>query len=292
MGRSKQDVASWVARAVTAVVLAAALPACNDRGPADAQTPTDPQPITLVTYNVLAEPRSAAQSPRIDALLKLLDQSDADIIALQEVTPWFLNRLQNADWTRPYNFTENNGIPAAPGALHIMAKFSIENTRYKPLPSRQGRGVLVVHLRVRGRRLAVATVHLDSFLKSGPIRAKQLDIVWQLLDDADDAILIGDYNFGDGEQPDTTHLNPHYTDAWTTLRPNERGYTWNMEKNLAAKTTAFDGEKSRRLDRVMIRSDHWKPTSIQIIGDTPLSGTQNRFPSDHFGLLTRIAPEK
>jgi len=315
MPHSNRTIPSYIPHLAAALILAAALPACTDPNPSDKQTSPDsgPQtqktpsapkaalskprakgdPFTLLTCNVLAEDRSLVNSPRIDALLKLLQHSTADIIVLQEVTPWFLNRLQNAEWTRPYNFTVNKGYPFAPGGLHIMAKFPIANTVSRALPSSiQGRGVLVLDLAIDGRQLAVATVHLDSFLKSGPIRAKQLDTVWKLLKSAPNAILAGDYNFGDGEQPETRHLDPRYIDAWTTHHPNQPGYTWNMEQNILAKTGAFKGEESRRLDRLMIRSNHWHATSITIIGNTPLKGTPNQFPSDHFGLLTTIAPRK
>lgn len=54
---------------------------------------------------------------------------------------------------------------------------------------------------------------------------------------------------------------------------NPQARTLTLERDLAAKDGAFAGEKGRRLDRVMIRSDHWRSTSIQIIGNHPLDGT-------------------
>ena len=54
--------------------------------------------LRLVTWNVLADPVFKAQ--RVPELLRVLAHANADVIALQEVAPWFLRALHDAAWVR------------------------------------------------------------------------------------------------------------------------------------------------------------------------------------------------
>ena len=99
------------------------------------------------------------------------------------------------------------------------------------------------------------------------------------------AVLLGDLNFGDGEQPETGHLARRYVDLWTALHPDLPGYTWDMERSEMARQGAFVLEQSRRLDRILARTPHFVPGSITILGDRPVAGSKVVFPSDHFGLV-------
>jgi hypothetical protein len=51
-----------------------------------------------------------------------------------------------------------------------------------------------------------------------------------------------------------------------------------------ARKGSFPNEKSRRIDRILIKSKQAKPISANILGDKPLKGKTDIFPSDHFGL--------
>src|SRR5690606_23614534 len=128
------------------------------------------------------------------------------------------------------------------------------------------------------------------------IRAAQLDEIFaELGRERDDpgvvaTVFCGDLNFGDGEQPDTAHLDPEFVDLWTTLRPGEPGFTWDIEHSAMARLGSFVGEPSRRLDRILLRSRGFAPAAIEIIGDRPVEpADRGLFPSDHFGLIGEIA---
>ena len=56
--------------------------------------------LTFVTYNVLADP--VRLDERAPLLLELLKDSNADVIALQEVVPWFVKRLAREKWIGKY----------------------------------------------------------------------------------------------------------------------------------------------------------------------------------------------
>jgi endonuclease/exonuclease/phosphatase family metal-dependent hydrolase len=259
---------------------------------AGAGQPAEKRELTLLTYNVLADPVGAKK--RIPPLLKLLDESDADIIALQEVAPWFMKMLLAERWVseKGYYFTKAGQRILMPGGQLIMSKHKIERATWRILPGRQRRTVLVATLRINGRRLDVATTHMESYLEDGPTRAKQLDVIFPLLKEADDAVFLGDFNFGDGEKPDSDHLAKDYVDLWLPLKAKKPGFTWNIEVSDMARKGSFPGEKSRRIDRILVRSKVWTPKQIKIIGDQPvIPGNKDLFPSDHFGLFGSLTSE-
>lgn len=268
-------------------------------------------PLTIVTYNVLATPIFSAL--RAEAVLAILERADADVIALQEVAPWFLAHLVRTDWVKSrYHLTKRNGAPFAPGGQLILAKLPLASAKAEVLPGRQGRVLLVAEVEVRGRTLAIATTHMESFLEDGPTRALQLDAMFAAVRGADDAIVLGDLNFGDGAEPETSRLDPAYVDAWSTLKPSEAGHTWDMPENPLARIGAFAGEPNRRLDRILVRSDAWHPNTVAIIGNATIGRSEltpelrrmiemperrskearaetiDVFPSDHYGLTATL----
>lgn len=286
--RRHRCVETGLARAlVLAALLTLGAAACRRDAPRKepeqrAATPT--RQLTLVTYNVLADPRRAAA--RLPALLAILKATEADIIALQEVTPWFFRALLKQPWARRYHRTPAGFGGKIPGGLLILSRFPIARTLVAGLPGRQGRKGLLADLRVDGATLAVLTCHLESHLAAGKTRAAQLAVLLPLLQHAPDALLLGDLNFGDKVQPETKQLPKTYRDLWTALRKDAPGYTWDNERSAMAKGAAFPDEQSRRLDRILWRSTQWRPHTVRIIGTRPVApGKPALFPSDHFGLM-------
>jgi len=241
--------------------------------------------LTFVTYNVLGDPVELKK--RIPPLMKVLQESDADVIALQEVVPWFTALLAKEDWAKAYQTTKIK--PEDAGGQYFLSKTAIDKASVHKLPGPQGRTVLVVTLRIGGRRLDVATTHMESPLQDGPVRAKQIESILSRLRDADDAVFLGDLNFGDGETEEKK-IDAAYVDVWKSLKPNDAGFTWNIESSDMSKKGSFPGEKSRRLDRILLRSSVWKPKEIRIVGDQPVvPGKKDLFPSDHFGLVGTLS---
>lgn len=295
--------------------LASAQEAPRDDTPAPRTPPAaePPAKLTLLTYNVL-EHREAVEK-RLPALFKILDESKADAIALQEVSPWFLDALRKQPWFAKYRLAKPDGDDPVPGGLVLLSKYEIQKAAYTTLPGRLGRGVLTASIRIpvsaarqtdpkepeprpdETRRppapskgseqaLAIATVHLESFLDDGEVRAAQLGIAFELLKEAGDAVLLGDFNFGDADRWETEALDRTYADLWPTLKPKDPGFTWNIESSGLAKRNSFPDEPSRRLDRILVRSQTWRPSDVRIVGDRPVEpGRKDLFPSDHFGVV-------
>src|SRR5262249_34663454 len=162
--------------------------------------------------------------------------SDADVIALQEVVPWFSAAVVKEEWARGYQMPKIK--PEDAGGQWILSKMAIEKASVHKLPGPQGRTVLIASLKIGNRKLDVATTHLESPLQDGPVRAKQIDAILPRLRDADDAVLLGDFNFGDGE-PEEKKLDAAYVDVWRSLKPSESGMTWNIEASDMAKKGSF-----------------------------------------------------
>jgi endonuclease/exonuclease/phosphatase family metal-dependent hydrolase len=285
---SLRCISRWCVLLLTLVLVVAVSSALSEEPAADGSS------LMMLTWNVLAERSEAAAATRVDALLQLIRDTKADVIALQEVTPWFIERLSKEEWLKSYHPATGDGTwTPMGGGLFIISRFPIAHAEFHPLPSEQGRGVLVAELKVPSpgkpaafRTLRVATVHLESMLNDGAVREEQLKRTFALLGDAPYALLLGDFNFGDGEQPETRALEPTYVDVWLAMHSKDSGFTWNIEKNPMAKAGSFPNEPSRRLDRILLRSSRWEPKGVQIVGTAPIAPDKpDLFPSDHFGLV-------
>lgn len=249
--------------------------------------------LRLLTYNIWGELNLHQQ--RIPALLQEIRRSNADLIALQEATEWFVEELLRQPWVR--DRYRRASIPldhAQRGGVYLLSRFPLQDVRFHPLPSRLQRGLLVAKLHINNRPLQVATLHLESFFKAGYLRAQQLTNVFSRLEQGPDVILMGDFNFGDGEQPESASLDRKYQDLWRILkRHNRPGFTWNIRRNPAARKNSFKDEGSRRLDRILIRSRYWKPVSIRLVGTQPFRTRGKRiYPSDHFGVLAVLEADR
>lgn len=251
---------------------------------------TQPNRLIFVTYNILYDDSQAKL--RAPALMKILADSDADFIALQEVMPWHLKLLRDEAWAKKYHQTPA-GLKQPPGGLVILSKAKPVTTVYRELTSPSKRGVRIAHYRIDGRSLAVATVHLESPFDAGETRANQLREVFSLLKTADDAVLLGDLNFAEDWKPETANLPKTFVDVWKAVKgedPPEAGYTWNIEVSPLARANSSPKDNSGRIDRILIRSDVWKPVEAKILGDKPVDEwNAGVFPSDHFGLMGVVA---
>jgi len=248
--------------------------------------------VKLLTYNVLADPSDAAE--RVPELMRILERSGADIIALQEVTPWFYAELVKQEWFKSYHAPKYQGRAITPGGLLVLSKQPITDVHVSWLPSRQRRACLIVETKVGGLDCAVATCHLESPLESNATRLKQMGVFFEGLKPHSNVIFLGDFNFGHAAQPETKAIPQGYVDMWEVTNKGQNGYTWNIEISPMAKDGSFPNEPSRRLDRIFVRSKHLKAMHMQILGDNPVLTSKSIFPSDHFGLqgVLKITPNQ
>jgi poly(A) polymerase len=247
-----------------------------------------PSALTVVTYNVLL---SRPGEDGLDAtgrtrrLFEVLERAQADLIALQEVTPPLLTELLAQPWVRGAYCVSDSpaGGTVTPYGLLVLSR--VPFARLSQHRFTRDKRVLVAEFDTAAGRLALAVVHLMSDMASGGeiLRAQHLDV---LLDEilgpagapgAPSWLVLGDFNFGD-DGPGERLAHAGLVDVWRALRPGEPGATFDPARNrLAALTSALG--RPRRLDRVLLRDAGagWVPREIALLGEEDP-------PSDHYGL--------
>ena len=247
--------------------------------------------LQVVTYNVLFDLHEAAQiysERRRAACLELLRARDADLLALQEVTPQLWSELLAAPWVQA-RYHVSTGPDAAglvPYGQALLSRWPLALELHAFSAQKR---LLIGRMALGGRPLTVAAVHLTSNQKDGASdkRAEQLAVLGErLARDPGDAIVLGDFNFGDGEE-NAQIAGMGLVDAWTAVHPHHPGFTFDPVANPLATLMSRTG-RAARYDRVLVRA----PTQALVAIDVTMFGDrafatrdgQALFASDHFGL--------
>eukprot|EP00913_Durusdinium_trenchii_P014618 g13717.t1 len=178
---------------------------------AAAELNTATQTLRVVSYNVwFSEFR---QEIRAKALFAILDDEDADVVCLQEVTPTFLawlreellkliqsphqdNRQEHFVQER-YSLSDTVGTTLQGAQLAYGVVLLLKRTLHATamelwrLPTRMGRSLLLAKLPMEELELWVATVHLES--DSQDLRREQLRCIVEVLDGASHEVTLFRY---------------------------------------------------------------------------------------------------
>lgn len=235
-----------------------------------------PQTLSIVTYNIWFE--AVARDERCQGLAELLEARRPDIIGLQEATLRMLRPLLEQEWVRRDYWC--SASPHSHGGTHgvvLLARPEPVRLAFDPLPGVMGRRLLWADF----ADLRVGVVHLESSAHSAPVRAEQLEVIFSRLAEAASAVLMGDFNLCSSSD-ENRRLDPGYVDLWARLRPEEPGYTVDSERNPMLRRQ----EKRVRLDRILLRSERWQATGVEMLGTEPIA--PNVLVSDHFGLEAQL----
>lgn len=238
--------------------------------------------LVVVSWNVLGDATDRAR--RLPALLSEMRGAEADVIAVQEATTWFCSALLAEPWAAELKRVEVDPDRPFPGGLAVFTRLPVARSAVIALPTSMGRCGVGVEVLIDRAPVYFGVVHLDSLLTDGPMRRAQMQEMVRTLMPHAHSVLLGDFNFGDGELEEREVL-PGTIDAWKQLHADKPGFTWDIERSPMARRGSFPDEPSRRLDRVLVRSSRWKPTAMTLLGTEPVPGTDGQvFPSDHFGV--------
>lgn len=244
--------------------------------------------LKFVTYNIWFGDHFF--SKRLAAILDLLKKTNADIIALQEVNEHSLQKILKTDWIREkYYISDITGSTFYSYGVLILSRVPIKSLSLYPLTSMLGRNILIAEFILNGQKLLVGTSHLESLKHSDNIRIVQLKEIFSLLNQSENAVLMGDLNFC-SSWAENNRIDQSYKDVWSLLRPNEPGYTEDAGINIMRKQLKREEEKVR-FDRVLLKGSlpGWQPKQIKRLGMEPISSKYpDVFPSDHFGLMTQF----
>lgn len=254
---------------------------------------TPRQTLDILTYNVWFAPHHYQTRRR--AILALLRDSRADMICLQEVRPRFVERDQHWPMTGYVCSLAHASDLGSYGTLMLVRAELQPVFSVHELPTAMGRKLVVAQCRINGHSVVVATVHLES-LDNQRVREAQLQVAADVLArEPGDAILVGDFNFcsyrnyagrGPLENDCLARTMPDHVDVWPTLRPEEPGYTFDIEVNTMLRRPRRDAQM--RYDRVLSRrAGRWQPERVRLVGDRPVE--DGIFPSDHFGIHASFA---
>ena len=256
--------------------------------------------LTVATFNVLFnlyETEKIQTEKRLPAIFQQLRQCEADIIAIQEATPQFVESLLSQNWIRNYFISDiHDGDTIKPYGNLLISRFPFTLVEHKFFGAKH---VLVGTWQINNKLLHVAVVHLTSSRAENAVekRAHQLSILLAYLQNqSGDSLIVGDFNMRGNEQEEIL-TNAGFTDVWHKLHPYEAGYTFDPDRNSLAALLSLSG-KPGRLDRILLRG-HYIPQSIDLFACTPINATKGLYPSDHFGVravfhfspnLTTVSP--
>lgn len=217
----------------------------------------------------------------LERIAKVVEDSGADVVALQEVDKHWSARSNWVD--QPGWFAERLGMhsvyaanldldPVNPGEPRrqygtlILSRYRIRdshNTFLPKYPGQEQRGLLEATIKVRGRLLTVANTHLTH--NNVPERQEQVERVVELLGGSRlPVVLVGDLNAQPTAREITT-LTAVWKDTWVEVGVGP-GYTYDSV------------QPSRRIDYIL-HSDRVTARSAEVIP------TQA---SDHLPLLAHL----
>ena len=245
---------------------------------------------------------------RMEQIVHLLLNEQADVICLQEVTHWSHEILCNSELSNIYDFSTNSR--GKYGVLMLALKTHSPNFQTIEMPTNMGRDLLCVS--IVDNSVLICGSHFES-LSSANIRQQQLQVAKNTMNNHQNSILVGDFNFCSYrnydrkstplENENLTAILPNYQDLWCVLndqeesdgshtpRPEQKGYTFDSELN-----HNINQQERMRYDRILCSLKDLKCTNIHMIGTDEIThvrddGSELKLhPSDHFGLVATFVP--
>ena len=251
---------------------------------AAAEDDRDWRTVDVLTLNL----RSRLDSPdvRETAVASFLRRWRPDVVILQEV-----GNVEGTELTQAHRLAQTHTYDIASSynratrrGLAVLSRYPIVDVVVEPLPPRS-RPALGVVVNMKGRLVSFVNVHLTPQLRASAIRASELRAALALLAALPGpGFIAGDFNFGDSGPEN--QLIAGLRDAYREAHPLQKGFTWDLENQLARKNS-FRNEPSRRLDRILYtRPELLRVRDAWLVLDEPVQ--PGIYPSDHFGVLVRM----
>jgi tyrosyl-DNA phosphodiesterase 2 len=244
--------------------------------------------LTLATFNVWFD--DYEREARCDALLRLLQQCGADIIALQEITHHVHRQILQHPWVRQeFAVSDATGASFSDYGVLLLSRLPVLGFEFHDLPTTMSRKLLLGRVKTGAGDLAVCSLHLESLQEFGLYREEQLEEIFRILEPEENAILLGDFNFCSSWE-ENRRIDERYSDLWPLLHPDDPGWTVDGEANAMRRALGKSG-KQVRFDRILVRSDQraFRLRSMRLLGQDPITPDQpDLLISDHFGLAATL----
>ncbi|WP_106399488.1 poly(A) polymerase [Actinocorallia populi] len=248
-------------------------------------------PLRVLTWNTLWDRYDSDKvftARRRPWLLDVLEQADADVVALQEVEKPLLDSLLQAPWVRE-RYTLSTGIPrldVADSGLLLLSRLPVREVGRHSLGPYKAVAAMTVE--TVGGPVVVATTHLSSdHSHRGEARRRgQLGRLAEILAGLDcDVVLMGDFNDGSSLPTEVLGLR----DAWVEARgEGDVTPTFDPVVNPLAAVSSLSGVPAR-LDRVLLRGPDLHVGAVELLGDVP--DGEGLYISDHYGVFAELYAE-
>lgn len=237
-----------------------------------------PDQIDIITFNCLMDlydKNITDTKLRLPYICKYLEEYDADIVCLQEITIKMKNYIMKNEFIQN-NYYISSNEPKIYGQI-ILTKFKPISQNLVTLNGNHMKKYLhLLYENSNSDKVEVYNIHLtsDDQINSEVKRDAQIDQILNQM--GDNRILIcGDFN----SEFDINLLH----DSWKVLKNNEEGFTIdNLENELTNKITRSFSRK--RIDKILFKN--LNPLDIKLAFNKPINRV---FCSDHFGLLLKTS---
>lgn len=199
--------------------------------------------LKVATYNI-HHAQGADGVLDLERVAQVLEDSGAEVIALQEVDRFWSERsgyADQAEWlgrrlgmhmVYGKNLQADPAAPGLPDAQYgtaILSKYPIRdwsNTALPKFPAGEQRGLLQADIKVRGVSVRVLGTHLQH--NNSDERLAQIDAILGITSaDPRPTVLLGDMN-AEPDSAEHAKLVTEYTDAWQAVGTGP-GYTFDAD---------------------------------------------------------------
>ena len=262
--------------------------------------------MKFLTYNISFDSYGGYNDfeKRIKQIIDVISKSDADVVALQEITPSSFLILKNSPLSNTYNF--NKTIFLISYGCLLLSKYPIEiNKSIQFKHTGMGRTLDYISFTFQNKKYMVANVHLESeFARISKNKANKIhDLVSQIINKYDqyltvfkemqqyddyNIIIMGDTNITELEK-DIFAVPKNYFDVFTlfdfpAIVKNKIEFTYDYTRN-----NRIMGKYKSRLDRIYIKKGQDIKTkdiiSYELAGCEYYEG---KCPSDHFAIVIEL----
>ena len=237
------------------------------------------QPIRVMAYNLhlFLEGGESGQY-NLQEALSIIEEDDPDVIGVLESDGCRATsgNVDGIEW-----LADRLGYHAAFGAptstrtpgVSLLSRWPIESVEYVELPISRSptRVVTMATVHTPNGPTRVAATHFMT-AKPGDVRDEQAEALVDVLEDEDDAVILGDFNVvPDREEPAYQVLDDAFSDVWTVA-----------EETFGGPETWSASDPVRRIDYVFLKGD-WRVNEAKVSG--------NPRASDHLAVSAEIEPE-
>lgn len=268
----------------------------------------------VLTWNVMFDRFSGQPTPlgmpgidwcspqRYPVLARCMQRECADVIAMQEVEPIFLDYLSCQPWCREHyilSCSPQSAVVSPWGVCMLIRRrlFDVMQLTHVNIPAWPGHLSLMPIATLRFPAAGSAGVHVAAIHLLAPFtknrensRTAQDDVLRQRLSRGvtGDCIAMGDFN----DWPSNEFCMPsssNYVEVWPQLHPRDAGKT--MDESNTFCRLKIEEMFFGRSDKVFVRSHRIRPVEAHLVGTRSVNDENDNtdapsylFPSDHYGV--------